>query len=255
MRKRIMVGLAGLALVAMAGASFGAVTKVSSKFDSSGNLVFYDKDGAAIFTVDGLTRGLTVASGATFTQNGSGDIARSSFAEEALQSYGIPISALAHTTGVPLTVAETAGGFNVSLSSHVWKAQAEIADNETEVSVTHFQFVLPVEYVAGGDISISLRCALIKTAAAVNNGSTVDVAVYKQADGAVGSDLSTTTSAATFAADDTWYTKTFVITPTGLTAGMTLNVEITTSVVDSEAGGGTLRFNMDPPKVLLDVKG
>ncbi len=89
----------------------------------------------------------------------------------------------------------------------------------------------------------------------LDNGSTLDVAVYKQAAGAVGSDLSTTTAAATFVAVDTWYNKDFVITPTGLVAGDVLNLEITSSIVDSEAGGGTLRLNLQPPLILLDIKG
>ena len=251
MKKRI---LAALVLAGAAVAANAQVANVTSRF-VAGNLVFYDKAGNEIVTFDGTNRGITLPSGSTLTQNGLGDISRASLVEDALAAYGIPISRLAGPTGIPLVASETAGTFNVSLSSHVWKAQAEITDNETEVSVVHFQFVLPVEYVAGGDISVSLRCAIIKTGSPTDNGSTIDVAVYKQADGAVGSDLSTTTSAATFAALDTWYTKTFVITPTGLVPGDILNVEITSSIIDSEAGAGTMRLNMDPPKVLLDVKG
>lgn len=166
--------------------------------------------------------------------------------------HAIPISSLRHTTGVPLTAAETAGGFNVSLASHVHKAQAEVTDNETEVSVTHALFPLPANYIAGGAITVRLRVAIIATAAAVNNGSTIDLVAYKQADGAVGSDLCET-AAQTFAALDTWYSKDFVITPTGLVAGDLLQLEITSSIVDSEAGAGTLRLNMETPKVLLDV--
>ena len=189
------------------------------------------------------------------TAIGAGKVTRAMQATEVGKlALAIPVTALVHTTGVPLTVAETAGGFNVSLSSDVHLAQAEITDNETEVSVCNAQVALPPEYVDGGAITVRLPVALIKTAAAVNNGSTVDVAVFKQAAGAVGADLSTTTAAATFAADDTWYTKDFVITPTGLVAGDILNIKITASVVDSEAGGGTLRLNMGAPILLLDVK-
>jgi hypothetical protein len=37
-------------------------------------------------------------------------------------------------------------------------------------------------------------------------------------------------------------------------AGDTLQLEITSSnIIDSEAGGGTLRLNMETVKVLLDV--
>ncbi len=179
---------------------------------------------------------------------------RDELVEEALKPYGIPISALRHTTGVPLTASETAGGFNVSVGSNIHKAQGEITDNETEVSVCLFQFVLPPEYVAGGDIKVRLPVAIIKTAAATDNGSTIDVSVYRQEDGAVGSDLCAT-AAQTFAAVDTWYDKDFTVTATGLVAGDVLNVVITASIIDSEAGGGTLRLNLDCPQVLLDIQG
>jgi hypothetical protein len=189
------------------------------------------------------------------TAIGAGKVTRAMQATEVAKlAMSIPIPALRHTSGVPLTAAETAGGFNFSLASHVWLAQAEITDNETEVSVVHGQVTLPPEYVDGGTITVRLPVSIVKTGSAVNNGSTVDVAVYKQASGAVGSDLSTTTAAATFAAVDTWYDKDFVITPTGLIAGDVLNLEITSSIVDSEAGAGTLRLNMGPPQILLDVK-
>jgi hypothetical protein len=228
-----------------------------------GDLYFYDGSDNVICYFDGTNRKLVFPSGSVLDIDATssiasiadGAIARSKLTEDALaQAMSVPISALRHTTGVPLTVAETAGGFNVSLSSHVYLAQAEITDNETEVSVCHAQVTLPPEYVAGGDITVRLPVSIVKTAAAVDNGSTIDLSVYKQAAGAVGSDLCAT-AAQTFAAVDTWYNKDFTVTPTGLVAGDVLNLEITSSVIDSEAGGGTLRLNMQPPLILLDVKG
>jgi hypothetical protein len=241
-RRYAVLALVALAIAGVAGAQY--TTKV------------YIEQGAAKLVVTSGGEIEVRSGGVLDIQSGAtGAFPRSVLTEDALQPYGIPIITLQQTTGIPLSASETAGNFNVAIATHVNKAQGEITDNETEVSVVHFQFVLPPEYVSGGDISVSVPCAVIKTAAATDNGSTVDVAVYLQAAGAVGSDLSTTTSAATFAAMDTWYTKTFVITPTGLVAGSFLDVEITSSIIDNEAGGGTLRFNMDPPKVLLDVKG
>lgn len=188
--------------------------------------------------------------------NASAAIARSKLAEDALSlAMALPIASLRSDAGASLTAAETAGTFNVSVAANVILAQGEITDNETEVSVCYGQVVLPPEYVAAGDVTVRVPCALIKTAAAVNNGSTIDVAVFEQAAGAVGADLSTTTAAATFAADDTWYNKDFVITATGLVAGDVLNLKFTSSVVDSEVGAGTLRLNMGAPIILLDIKG
>lgn len=186
---------------------------------------------------------------------GLSTIARSKLIEDALQVYGIPIARLMAPDGSGLVAAESAGTFNVSVAANVISAQGEITDNETEVSVCEFQFVLPPEYVAAGDVKVRIPCALIKTGAAVNDGSTIDVSAFEQSDaGAVGADLCET-AAQTFAADDTWYNKDFVITASGLVAGDVLNVVVTASVIDSEAGAGTLRLNMASPKMLIDVKG
>jgi hypothetical protein len=194
-------------------------------------------------------------SGVATNEYQDASITRAKLATESLASFGIPISRVLQVTGIPLVAAETAGTFNVSVAANVHLAQGEITDNESETSVALFQFVLPPEYVAAGAVTIRLPCALIKTGAAVNNASTIDVAVFEQASGAVGADLSTTTAAATFAAVDTWYNKDFVITPTDLVAGDIINVVVTSVIVDSEAGGGTLRLNLSPPRVLVDIKG
>lgn len=187
--------------------------------------------------------------------NAAAAIARSKLATDtATLSLSVPISALRDATGLPLGTAELAGGFNVSLSANVLVAQAEIADNETEVSTVYAQVSLPPEYKAGGAITVRLPCTIVKTGAAVDNGSTIDLNVYKQTNGAVGSDLCAT-AAQTFAAVDTWYNKAFTVTPTGLVAGDVLNLVITSSVVDSEAGAGTLRLNLDVPQLLLDIQG
>lgn len=185
----------------------------------------------------------------------AGSITRAKLLEEALAVYGIPASDVRGADGASLVAAETAGTFNINVAGNVIKVQGEICDNETEVSVGYVQFVLPPEYVAAGDVKVRVKTALIKTAAAVNNGSTIDVEVYEQTgNGAVGADLCTT-AAQTWAADDTWYTKDFDVTAAGLVAGDILNVKITTSVVDSEAGAGTLRANLDGIAILLDIKG
>jgi hypothetical protein len=199
--------------------------------------------------------GDTTAAGITCT-NGSGcTVARSVLTEDVLQTYGIPASRILSNAGAALTAAETAGTFDITVGTNTIVVNGEVTDNETEVSVAYFQFVLPPEYVAAGDVVIRLPAALIKTAAPTNNGSTLDLEVYEQSDaGAVGADICAS-AAATFAALDTWYTKDFTITATNLVAGDVLNVKITSSVIDSEAGGGTIILNLAPPKVLLDVKG
>ena len=185
----------------------------------------------------------------------AGLITRANLLEEALAVYGVPAHALKSDAGAALLAAETGGTFNIVVAANVVSVQGEICDNETEVSVGYFQFVLRPEYVAAGDVKVRIKTALIKVAAAVNNGSTIDVEVYEQTgNGAVGADICAT-AAQSWAADDTWYTKDFDVTATSLVAGDILNVKVTTSVVDSEAGGGTLRANLDGIAMLLDIKG
>lgn len=191
--------------------------------------------------------------GVTFTETG-GSIPRAAMTEDALQAYGVSVFSLRQTTGIPIVPAEVQGNFNLLLSANVYTAQGEVTDNESETSVTMFQIILPDNYVAGGDVKIRLPVAIIKTAAATDNASSIDISAYEQTQGAVGADICAT-AAQVFAAVDTWYNKDFVITATDLVAGDTLNVVITSIIVDSEAGAGTLRLNLDTPKVLLDVKG
>ena len=210
---------------------------------------------AGVMVLGDANGGFSCTNGSGCTTTGTFTLARTNLTEDALQKYGIPISSLQQTTGIPLAATETAGNFNISVATNVIVAKGEVTDNETEASVVQFQFVLPHEYVSGGDVTIRLPAALIKTGSPTDNGSTLDVAVYEQTNNAVGSDLSTTTAAATFAALDTFYNKDFVITATGLVAGGVLNVVITASVIDSEAGAGTIILNLAPPSVLLDVKG
>lgn len=196
-----------------------------------------------------------LAAGSVDDAHLAGLVTRAKLLEEALAVYGIPATALKSDAGAALTAAETASTFNVAVAANVISVQGEICDNETEVSTGVFQFVLPPEYVAAGDVKVRVKTALIKTGAAVNNASTIDVEAYEQTgNGAVGADLCET-AAQSWAADDTWYTKDFVVTATGLVAGDILNVKIVTSVVDSEAGAGTLRANLDGIAVLLDIKG
>lgn len=237
----------------------GSNTLKSIHFSGYPGLGIYSPSAGVMFIGD-ASNGIscTNGSGCSFSgtvTSGALTVDRADLVEDALQPYGISIHDLRQTTGIPLVAAETAGNFDITYGTNTIVANGEVTDNETEVSVVWFQFVLPPEYVAAGDVSIRLPAALIATGSPTNNGSTIDVAVYEQASGAVGSDLSTTTAAATFAALDTWYNKDFVITATDLVAGDILNVKITASVIDSEAGAGTIILNLDPPRVLLDIKG
>jgi hypothetical protein len=217
--------------------------------------------GGAIEVQSGGT--LELQSGATLTAAGfitnthvaaAANIARSKLATDLLATFGKSVFDLRQPTGIPLVATETAGTMNVSVSGNVILAQGEITDNETEVSVVQYQFTLPPSYVTGGAIRIYVPCKVVKTGGATDNGSTIDVSAYYQMGQSVGADL-VTTAAQTFAALDQSYAKWFSVDPATLAAGATLNIVVTSSIIDSEAGAGTLRFNMDAPYLQLDVKG
>lgn len=180
----------------------------------------------------------------------AGTLTRADLTEEALAVYGISINQVMAADGAPLAVAETAGDFFLNLGTNFMELRGEEAISETESSVGYIQFVLPPEYVNGGDVRLRLRCQI--DGAGTNNGSTIDIEAYEMADGAVGSDLCDTT-AQTFAAKTTYYDKDFVITATTLASGDTLVIKVTSSVIES--AGSALAFYSDPPKLLLDIKG
>lgn len=246
---RVAVNLASLPVTVITG------TQVRDASIADGDMVADTLTAASLATSAVATAEILNGTIIDEDVSASAAIARSKLAEDALQIYGISIEEIRSDAGASLTAAETAGTFDITVGTNTILANGEVTDNETEVSVAYFQFVLPPEYVAAGDVTIRLPAALIKTGAPTDNGSTLDIEVYEQSDaGAVGADINST-AAATFVALDTWYNKDFVITATGLVAGDVLNVKITSSVIDSEAGAGTIVLNLAPPKVLLDVKG
>ncbi len=171
------------------------------------------------------------------------------FGRSATPVVVLPVTDLRTATGLIPTVTELAGSINLVLAANVLLAQGEICDNETEASVCIATVVLPRQYKTGTPLTLRIPCTIVKTGAAVDDGSTVDASVYRQASGAVGSDL-VTTAAATFVALDTWYNKDFTIAGASLAPGDALSIKVTSNIVDSEAGGGTLRFNMDALQLL-----
>lgn len=186
----------------------------------------------------------------TTAQNTAGQLDREDLSEDALQPYGIPANTVMAADGEALSISETAGDLFLHVGTNFFQLRGEEANNETEESIGYFQFVLPPEYVAAGSVTIRLRCKL--EGAGTDNSSDIDIEVYEQADGAVGSDLCET-AAQTFDAKSTYYNKDFVVTATGLVAGDILNVKIIPNVVESASSA--LAWYSDPPKVLLDIKG
>lgn len=226
-----------------------AITAANSAGDTTTTLVNASQAGARTYTIPdaGAAANFCLLVAAQTT---AGELKRADLTEEALQPYGIPINQIMAADGAPLAVTETAGDHFLNLGTNTINLRGEEAISETETSVSYIQFILPPEYVAAGDVNIRIRCKI--DGAGTNNGSTVDIEVYEQADMAVGADLCTT-AAQTFAAKSTWYNKDFVVTATGLVAGDILIIKLTSSVIEN--AGSALAFYSDPPKIMLDIKG
>jgi hypothetical protein len=178
-------------------------TKAKSEYYNTATNILYVCDGTAWRKV--VLQGSTGTAGSIVNADisGSAAIARSKLAEDVLQPYPVPLEAIKSNAGAALTAAETAGTFDITVGTNALVVNGEVTDNETEVSVAYFQFMLPAEYVAGGDVVIRMPAALIKTGSPTNNGSTLDIEVFEQTNATAGSDICAT-EAVTFAALDTW---------------------------------------------------
>lgn len=126
------------------------------------------------------------------------------------------------------------------------------ADDGTKTATGMFQFQLPQDWQNGQTITVNIRCQLDSTAGTgvANNGSSIDVECYEQTDDAVSADLCAT-AAATFAALDTFYTKSFVLNTGGLVAGDKISIKVVGSAIENDAGNGTLRVQI--AKISLSV--
>lgn len=177
-------------------------------------------------------------------------LTRADFTEETLKVYGITINDFRAADGAAMGISETAGDHYLLLGTNTISLTTEVANNETETSVSYFQFVIPPEYVSAGDVKIRIKHTV--AGAGTSNASTVDFSVYEQdGNGAVGADLVTT--AATEITEDAWNTTDFVVTATGLVAGDILIVKFTSTIIESATNN--IQGEFDGFAVLLDIKG
>lgn len=218
-----------------------------------GDRYYFDKNEDEIGHWDGQNRKLVIASGAALDFP-AGAIARADLIEDALQPYRIPLSSVLGADGADLAITETAGDFYRSIGTNQLLILGEVSlgtvGADTEVSVGWFEFQLPPEYVAGGDISI--RAGVDVTGAGALGTCTIDFSAYLQnkLTGAVGSDL-VATAATAISATEAY--KTFVVTATGLVAGDLLTIKMTTSVDNTDSTA--IQAQISGLEVLCDIKG
>ena len=176
-------------------------------------------------------------------------IARTKLATDALSPFEIPIRNWMAEDGAVLGIAEEAGTFFVQDGTNQMYLQGEESNNETEVSVMKTSFTLPYNYVASG--LVKLRLTVDVTGAGTLGTCTVDASVREQDnDGAIGSDL-VTTSAIAVTADSG--NKDFVITDAGLVAGDILSIVATMSI--QETASTAIRGIVTKTQMLCDVRG
>ena len=176
-------------------------------------------------------------------------IARTKLATDALSPFEIPIRNWMAEDGAALGIAEEAGTFFVQDGSNQMYLQAEEAVSETEVSVMKTSFTLPYNYVSSG--LVKLRLTVDVTGAGTLGTCTIDASVREQDnDGAVGSDLVTTSAIAVTATSGN---KDFVITDSGFVAGDILSIVVTTSI--QEQAASAIRAIVTKTQMLCDVRG
>jgi hypothetical protein len=187
----------------------------------------------------------------TFTgaQTAAGLLSRGDLVQEDLAVYPIPLYTLRQADMAAMGVGETAGDHYLDESTNVITLLGEVANNETEASVSWFQAAIPAEYVASETVKIRVIHQL--TGAGTDNGSTIDLNVYEQTTGAVGSDLNETTAATM--SKGSYTTTDFVITDAGLAAGNMLNVKLTTNVIENASSD--LQAQIAEISLLCDIKG
>lgn len=183
-------------------------------------------------------------------------IARSGIAQETAKPYIMQLDSWKATgtgAGLGSAAGTPSGAFGLTygtFGTNSPKIVGEAASGNSKTNRMRRQFALPVEYVAGGNITLRLRGKETVNAATVS--TTIDAVVYKSDKAAgIGSDI-----CATNAQDVTTSTANFdfSITPTGLVAGDILDIEV--NIVTNDTGGsvGTIA-NIYDTEILLDVQG
>jgi len=192
----------------------------------------------------------TTSGGIKATGAITGVIGRSTLTEDALAVYGLDTTKWMQADLAHMGISETAGDHYLVLGTNIITLISEVANNETEVGISYYMFVLPPEYVAAGDVKIRVKHTV--AGAGTSNASTVDFSVYEQdGNGAIGSDLVTT--AATEQTEDAWVTTDFVVTATDLVAGDILIIKFTSTTIENASND--IQASFDGFAVLLDIKG
>lgn len=183
-------------------------------------------------------------------------IVRSKLAEDALQRYPIPLTLLRKSAGAAM-VDDTLADDEFALALVGWGTGTltmvtNSAQNNTKTATALYEFCIPPEYVAAGDVRLVVQA---KSAAVAGGGTisgTVDAEVYKLGDdGTASADLNETAAQATTASFADY---TFTITSTNLVAGDRLMVCLRATCTEA-ADSGTAATTVGSAEIQLDIKG
>jgi len=181
-------------------------------------------------------------------------IARSKMAENALAAYAIPVGDLRNDDGSVIDATGGAGLFNLTsggFGTGTLTIDGEAATGNTKTDTLMFDFALPAEYVAAGDVKV--RWYQQESVGAATDSTTASCEVYKSdQQGGAGSDLLSAFTPTDVT--DSWALATADIDESGLLAGRIIRVFI--RVVTNDTGGavGTIA-QLDGIQVLCDIKG
>jgi hypothetical protein len=183
-------------------------------------------------------------------------IARSEIAMDSLKPYAIPLFSMRTHDAFQTTLPGTAANDDMAIITGTPGTDAptlqgvDFGGTSTDEKCG-FQFVLPPEYEAGGQIQVIVRAAMLTT---VSDGTaTVDVECWPQNDnGAAAADICAT--AAQSINSLTPADKTFTITPTSRVAGDVLNIRL--AFAGSDTGNlGVMIPEISKVTVRLDIRG
>jgi hypothetical protein len=184
------------------------------------------------------------------------DVARSSLAQESLVVWNIPLTAWRVWDNLIASLPAAAAADDLGLIQGTFASaspsiQGVDFGGTTTTAYARTLYPLPVEYDSGQDLRLRVHCGALTTVSDTNLD--IDVEVFKSNKAAgIGSDLCLT--ALMTCNSLTLSGKQFVIDPSGLVTGDTLDMRITMTATDSGNAGVMIPF-IGETAMLMDVRG
>ena len=186
----------------------------------------------------------------------NGAITRPKVQQEAATDYAVPFTDMRVWDDFNALPPGTAAADDLAIIEGTFGTDSETMQTSdakagSATQRTRFKFFMPAEYDSGETVTVRVRGGMITTIS--DTTATVDVECYAHDDdGAVGSDLCTT-SAQTINSL-TKADKDFTITATSLTPGDVLDIRLTIAITDSATGTAVIG-ELSKVSLLLDIRG